>query len=118
MQNTNGLRGSEGTACRGEQTIPVMMTNVPLTAEGHEHYFNYHSNGETDAFRFLKNVRFCPAGWSWGWRPFRIYGELVSSDAFKSAVEAEVNSNPALDHVLYYIHGVNEHPKQSFTSFF
>ena len=115
MQDKNGLRVSEGTAaCSGEQRIPFMMTNVKLTAEGDEHYFGFHSGSGRDGFKFLKNVRYCPAYWGWGWNPYRVYGEVVSSDEFKSAVEEEVNCKSAIDHVLYNIHGVSVDSKVSF----
>jgi len=114
VHDKNGLRVSEGTACTGEQRIPFMMTNVELTAEGDEHYFGFHSGSGTDGFQFLKNVRYCPAHWSWGWNPYRVYGEVVSLDEFKNAVEEEINLNPALNHVLYNIHGVSTDPKGSF----
>jgi len=118
VHDKNRSGGGEDTAfaCTDEQRIPFMMTNVELTAEGDEHYFGYHITRETDGFQFLKNVRYCPAYWSWGrWIPYRVYGEVVSSDEFKSAVEEEVKSNPAIDHVLYNLHGVSVDPKGSFT---
>ena len=76
--------------------------------------YGFHSRSG-GGFQFLKNVRYCPVYWSrWRRNPYRVYGKIVSSDEFKSAVEEEVNSNPAIDHVLYNIHGVSVDPKASF----
>jgi len=104
------VQGSEG--CRDLKTIPFMVTNVALSPDEDEYYFGFHSDGESDEMRFLKNVRYCPDAGQL--QSYRIYGEPMSSEDFKSAVEEEVNTNPAIDHVLYNIHGVSVDPKVSF----
>ena len=110
FQDKASVRGSEG--CPGLKTIPFMMANAALSPDGDEFYFGEHSHGDSDEMRFLKNVRYCPDAGSL--YTYRIYGEPVSSEDFKSAVEEEVNTNPAIDHVLYNIHGVSVDPAGSF----
>ena len=90
-----------------------MATNVELTAEeGNGHFFGYHSDGETSEMQFLTNVRYCPdAG---AFNAYRIYGDLVPAEEFKSAVEEFVATDPSVDHVLYNIHGFNVDPEASF----
>lgn len=92
--------------------VPFMVTNVKLTPEGQEHYWGYHSDSSEDEFKFLKNVKYCPdAGALYA---YRIYGELISEEEFKSEVETFVESSPVFDHVLYNIHGFNVDPAGSF----
>jgi len=111
VRDKEGFGGGD-EACAGTKTIPFMMTNVALTPHGDEYYFGEHSHGDSDEMRFLRNVRYCPdAGW---FNSYRIYGELVSAEEFKSAVEEEVNTNSAIDHVLYNIHGLTVDPESSF----
>ena len=93
-----------------------MVTNVELTADGSEHWFNWHSRMFANEYQFLKDVRYCPeAGWTLWWRVYRIYGTLVSADDFKEAVEAYIaSSSNKHNSVLYQIHGFNVEPKTSF----
>jgi len=100
-----------GTDCSGVKTLPFMVTNVALTEDGDEHYFGWYSNDDTDEMRFLTNVRYCDGGWTGA---YRIYGTPVTTDEYKNAVEEEVSTNPAVDHVLYNFHGVTLDPKAAF----
>ena len=98
--------------CKGEQNLPFMVTNVKLTQEGQEHYWGYHSNSAEDEFKYFKNVRYCPdAG---AFYAYRIYGQLISKEQFKTEVDAFMASSPMYDHVLFNIHGFNVNPEPSF----
>jgi len=105
-----------GGGCEGEKTIPFMVTNVKLTEAGDEHYWGFYSDNFEEEMKFLKNIRYCPdAGWM---SSYRIYGELISPEAYKREVESHVESSDVYDHVLYAIHGVNNEPKSSFDGAF
>ena len=88
--------------------IPFLMTNVHLTPDGKEFYFNYFSTGTTE-FQFLKNIVACEDVGDFG--SDRIYGEPISLEEFKTEVRNLINDpNNDYDHVLYGIEGYNMEP--------
>mmetsp|Transcript_25191 Transcript_25191/g.45397 ORF Transcript_25191/g.45397 Transcript_25191/m.45397 type:complete len:401 (+) Transcript_25191:143-1345(+) len=104
--------GSGDGGCIGRKDIPFMMTNVELTEDGDEHYFGFHNTDTESETQFLKDVRYCPDAGRFG--AYRIYGEVVSLEDFKAAVEEEVSTNDAVDHVMYHFHGWRVDPESSF----
>jgi len=104
--------GSGDGGCIGRKDLPFMATNVELTEDGDEHYFGFHSRGTESETKFLKDVRYCPDAGRFG--AYRIYGEVVSLEEFKAAVEEEVRTNDAYDHVMYHFHGVGNAPDVPF----
>ena len=83
-------------------------TNVHLTPDGKEFYFNYFSTGTTE-FQFLKNIVACEDVGDFG--SDRIYGEPISLEEFKTEVRNLINDpNNDYDHVLYGIEGYNMEP--------
>ena len=89
------------------------MTNVRLTPDGNEFYFNYFSTGTTE-FQFLKNVVACEDAGDFG--SDRIYGEPISLEDFKTEVRNLINDpNNGYDHVLYGIEGYNMKPSSYYS---
>lgn len=107
-----GEGGGDGASCSGEKSIPFMVTNVELTADGNEHYWGHNSDNSEAGFKFLKNIRYCPNAGASG--SYRIYGELLSPDEYRDEVTTFVEDSPDHDRVLYNIHGVNVEPEESF----
>lgn len=94
-------------------TLPFMVTNVALTDKGPEKWWDYHSEGKTTGFRFLKDVRFCEE--ILGINEFDILGTEVTPEEFKELVNAMiVDEGNDYNHVLYAIHGFQNTPRVSF----
>jgi len=109
-------RNCEWFTCRPDgcdKEIPFMITNIELTMDGPDHFWGYHNDNYANEFQFLKNIKYCENAGSFD--AYRIYGELVSPEEFKTAVTdmLEAEGSP-YDHVLYSIHGFQTEPKASF----